>query len=127
MARISRAWLGLLLCLIATALLTACEVQKHAVHYEVSGTAAEIGVTYRNASGATEQRDVREPWSLDLQAQTGTLLILRAQNKTASGTVSCRIVVDGQVLKEGESSGAFKFVDCSGVIPFPTPAAAGTK
>ncbi len=115
------AWSALLLCLGSLCLLTACEVQTHAIRFEVDGTAAQIGVTYRNATGALEQRDIQGPWSMELQAKTGTLLTLRAVNKTNTGTVYCRILIDGQVFKEGESSGAFKVVDCSGLVPLPTP------
>ncbi len=120
MVKIARAWSTLLLCLAALGGLAGCEVRSHTVRYEVGGTAVEIGVTYRNASGALEQRDIQSAWSMEFQAQTGAFLALNARNKTTSGSVSCRILIDGVVFKEGESSGAFKFVDCSGVIPFPT-------
>lgn len=107
--------------LIALLLLAACEVRTVNVRYEVSGTAATINVTYRNATGAVEQRDVQGSWSYELQTKQGQLVTLRVTNRTASGTVACRVLVDGVVLKEGESEGAWKFVDCSGLIPLPTP------
>lgn len=102
-------------------MLTACQAYTYNVHYEISGTASTIRATYTNASGATEQRDVQGTWSLDLQARAGSFLILRAVNPTLEGTVRCRLLIDGQVFKEGESSGGLKFVDCSGIIPVPTP------
>lgn len=119
MSRVSR--LSLVLLLPAMLLLAGCQVKTVSVRYEVSGTAATIAVTYRNATGAIEQRDIRGTWSYDLQAQQGTILTLRAVNKTAEGTVKCRMLIDGQVFKEGESSGPFKIVDCTGMIPLPTP------
>ncbi len=109
------------LLLLAWLLLAGCEAKTVNVRYEVSGTAAIIAVTYRNATGALEQRDIQGPWSYELQAQQGTILTLRAVNKTAEGTVKCRVLIDGQVFKEGESSGPFKIVDCTGMIPLPTP------
>jgi len=114
-------WLLVGIALGGLLLLLACEAQTHTIRYEVGGTAPQIAITYRNASGATEQRDVQTAWSYEFQAQSGTLLTLRAVNKTSTGTVRCRVLIDGQVFKEGESEGAYKIVDCSGVIPFPTP------
>jgi hypothetical protein len=102
-------------------LLGACEVKDVNVRYEVGGTAAEINVTYRNETGAVEQRDVQGSWSYEFQSKQGQLVTLRAANRTSSGTVTCRVLIDGVVLKEGESEGAWKFVDCSGLIPLPTP------
>jgi hypothetical protein len=107
--------------LISLALLAACQVKTVNVRYEVGGTAATIAVTYRNATGATEQRDVQGTWSYEFQAKQGEVIVLRAANKTTEGTVTCRVLVDGQVFKEGQSEGAWKFVDCSGIIPLPTP------
>jgi hypothetical protein len=114
---------GLLLLLLAqvAGLVASCAMRTVSVRLEVSGTAARTGITYRNATGATEQRDVTAPWSYEFQAKTGDLLTLRAVNRTAEGTVKCRILIDGQLFKEGESTGPFKFVDCSGLIPLPTP------
>ena len=119
MHRVSR--LGSILFLLTMLLLAGCQVKTVNVRYEIGGSAATIAATYRNATGAIEQRDVQGSWSYDLQAPQGTILTLRAANKTAQGTVSCRILIDGQVFKEGESSGPFKIVDCSGIIPLPTP------
>lgn len=108
--------------LFITLSLVACERQSHSVHYEISGSSGDIGVTYRNATGATEQRNVTAPWSYDFQSQSGEWLGLSAGNHTLENTtVSCRVTIDGVLFKEATSEGALKFVDCSGLIPFPTP------
>jgi len=119
----SSRWLPLLLLVLLGALLLlgACEVKAVNVRYEVGGTAAEINVTYRNATGAVEQRDVQGSWNYDFESKQGQLVTLRAANRTSSGTVTCRVLIDGVVFKEAESEGAWKFVDCSGLIPLPTP------
>lgn len=102
--------------------LVACERQSHSVHYEISGTSSDIGVTYRNATGATEQRNVAAPWYYDFQSESGEWVGLSASNHTLENTtVSCRVTIDGVLFKEATSEGALKFVDCSGLIPFPTP------
>lgn len=121
MGRVVRAYLaGILLC-GGFVLLAACQAHTYNVRYEILGTASTIRATYTNATGAIEQRDVQGSWNLDLQADAGKFLTLRAANPTAEGTVRCRLLIDGQVFKEGESSGGFKFVDCSGMLPLPTP------
>ena len=118
-----RKWVLLLAgCLLAGLLfLAACEAKTVDVRYEVGGTAATIAITYRNATGAVEQRDVQGSWNYDMQARQGEVVTLRAANKTTAGTVSCRVLIDGVVFKEAESEGAWKFADCSGLIPLPTP------
>lgn len=120
MGRVIKVWLTGVCC-VGLVLLAACQAHTYNVRYEVSGTASTIRATYTNATGATEQRDVQGSWSLDLQVDAGKFLILRAVNPTAEGTVRCRLLIDGQVFKEGESTGGFKFVDCSGMLPLPTP------
>ena len=116
-------WLPLLMLLLAIALplLTSCEAKTVNVRLETGGTAATYTVTYRNATGAVEQRDIQGDWSYEFQSRQGELVTLRAVNKTTAGTVSCRVLIDGVVFKEGESEGAFKLVDCTGLIPLPTP------
>lgn len=112
----------LMMLVFLTLSLAACERQTHSIHYEVSGTSAEIGVTYRNATGATEQRNITESWSYDFQSERGEWVSVRASNHTLENTtVGCRVTIDGVLFREATSEGALKFADCSGLIPFPTP------
>lgn len=101
--------------------LAACERQNHTVRYEIGGTADNIAITYRNATNATETANVNPPWTLEFQVQTFTQVSLVAQNLTQDGSVSCRIIVDGRVVSEGESPGAFKRVRCNSLVTLPTP------
>jgi len=114
-----------LLGLLAALALTACEETTHTVRYEVSGTARDVRVTYRNASGATEeQAGVPLPWSLEFTAETLDLLHVHAFNATLSGTVSCRVLIDDEVFKEATSTGAWTTASCGGLLfidPTPTP------
>lgn len=97
---------GLALCLAG------CERRPVMVRYEVGGTAATVGLTYRNAMGGSEQRDVTPPWSFNLSAQTGALVEITAFNKTREGTVVCQLFVDDVLVRQAESVGAFKRVRC---------------
>jgi hypothetical protein len=111
---------------LALLALTACQKTTHTVRYEVEGTAARVRVTYRNATGALEERtDVTLPWQYEFSAETLDPLTVRVFNPTEAGTVSCRILIDGEVFQEAESSGRLTTASCSGLLPLdptPTPA-----
>jgi hypothetical protein len=108
-------------------LLAGCAKTPHTVRYEVGGTAGTLALTYRNATGGTEQRDVAPPWSAEFQTQGVTPVSITAFNKTREGRVTCRVLVDGKVIQEATSEGGFKLVRCNGLAgvlkaPTPTPA-----
>jgi hypothetical protein len=117
--------LTLLVTLALALTLTACQRTEHSVRYEVDGTATNVRITYRNASGGDEQHtDIPLPWSTEFTAETLEWLHVRVSNITASGTVSCKILIDGEVFKEAESSGALTYASCGGLLPVeatPTP------
>lgn len=110
---------------LVLSLLTGCERRTHTVRYEVGGNAAQVALTYRNASGASEQRDDQPPWSIEFAAETGAYLAVTAFNKTNSGTVSCKLYVDGRLVQEASSEGGYKLARCSALAglepPTPTP------
>lgn len=111
--------------LLAVVLLAGCERREHKVRYEVRGTAADIAISYRNATGATEQRDVRAGWVMEFSVLTGSYVGVTAFNKTGGGTVICRLLVDGVVVQKAESVGGYKLVGCDQLAgltaPTPTP------
>jgi hypothetical protein len=86
------------------------------VRYEVTGTARMIAITYQNNTGGTNQIDATVPWFLELNVQPGSFISVAARNKGNTGTLMCRILVDGKVFKSAESSGAYKLCICSGII-----------
>ena len=47
----------------------------------------------------------------------GAPLSIVLRNSEAGGSVTCRIEVDGEVVDEATSSGAFKVVTCAGKVP----------
>lgn len=86
------------------------------VTYSISGTAPVVFVTYMNNSGGTEQKDVKVPFKYEFSAKAGAMLSLVAQNKGASGSVTCQILVDGKVKKEATSEGGYVVVTCSDIL-----------
>lgn len=81
--------------------------------YRVTGSAREASITYRNAKGGTQQTAGRIPWEVTFDSRAGTFLYVSAQNQGASGSVSCDIVVNGEVKTTATSTGAYVVAECS--------------
>jgi hypothetical protein len=89
------------------------------VSYEISGVlAGSATVTYRNTSGGTEQKNVSLPRKLPdftvMTAMPGDFLYVSAQNESASGSVTVKILVNDAVFKQATSSGAYAIATASG-------------
>ena len=85
----------------------------HRVTYRVTGTAGEASITYRNEKGGTQQSLGRIPWELTFDARAANFLYVSAQNRGASGSVSCDILVDGMSRTTATSTGAYVVAECS--------------
>ena len=86
------------------------------VVYEVVGTASGASLTWYNEQGGTEQGDYQIPFRKVLTFRPGQFATLSAQNLGESGSVTCRISVNGKTWKESTSEGAYKIASCSGII-----------
>jgi hypothetical protein len=73
------------------------------VRYEVSGSAgvAQL-INYQTDNGQLHAYNAQLPWSAQFTSFGGQVFVLSAQ---APGTVSCRIIIDGNVVKEATASG----------------------
>jgi hypothetical protein len=49
--------------------------------------------------------------------KTGAFVYLSVQNRDASGSVTCRITVDGYVVSENTSVGGYTIATCKGRVP----------
>ncbi len=97
----------------------AVRVNNDVLEYHVTGTATAANVTYSSASG-TVQNTVDVP----MKNQSGgvgvimkgaaipTFAYISAQNDGASGSVTCKIVLNGTVVAENTSTGAYKIATC---------------
>lgn len=111
-----------LLCLAFA--LAACGGPRH-VTYEVAGyslisltafderpgQAHPVALTYRNASGGTEQVTARTPWVLDLT--TNGPLYVSAQKQETISKIVCRILVDGKEIQRAESTASYGIATCA--------------
>jgi len=86
------------------------------VTYVVEGTATKANVNYSKDGGSQEQvADVTLPFEKILEVKYGTPLVIIAQNLNDSGTITCRILVDGKEIQSATSEGGFVAVSCSGM------------
>ncbi|MFB9713986.1 MmpS family transport accessory protein [Arthrobacter methylotrophus] len=92
------------------------------VVYEVEGTAKVVDITMSTASGISQQSNLKVPITakdsgergLTVTVNPGAYVSILAQNQGSSGTVTCRITVDGTVVSTVTSSGAYTIASCSG-------------
>jgi hypothetical protein len=97
------------------------------VAYDVTGTATGVSLTYTNGAGQTEQasdkalpltsKDTGEPFALLFEMRPGDFAYLSAQNTGDSGSVTCRILIDGKNFREATSDGAYVIASCHGSVP----------
>lgn len=91
------------------------------VEYRLTGDASGADLTWMDGNGQTSQatgkavplNDGDGTGSIDFSARPGTFLYFSAQNTGSAGTLTCQIVVDGQVVAENTSSGGYAIVSCN--------------
>lgn len=90
--------------------------------YQVDGTGSDVDITYTvSADGVETTEQVtsqRLPFEEDFDvafggADTYASYTLTAVNGADDGTVICRIILDGRILVEQESSGAYATASCT--------------
>ena len=97
----------------------AVRVADDVLEYHVTGTATAANVTYSSASG-TVQNTVDVPMRnkgggvgvIMKGAAIPSFAYISAQNDGASGSVTCKIVLNGTVVAENTSTGAYKIATC---------------
>jgi hypothetical protein len=90
------------------------------VKYEVTSDAvasARASLTYRNASGGTEQRTVPLPWTLEFRTLPGTSVSVIAQKEQAGlDFLEAKIYVNGDLLQEAETSTPYGIASVSATV-----------
>jgi hypothetical protein len=94
---------------------TKYEATNSEYKYEVSGTSGSYSVTIQNTDNNTQQwSSVSNGWNYSW-TQTGTRwLYLSAQNNTANGNVTVKIIRGGKVVASNTSYGAYSIATVSG-------------
>lgn len=87
------------------------------VTYLIEGTTNKASVTYVNDLGSMEQiAEVTLPYQKIVIVKYGTPLSIVAQNLSDSGTITCKIIIDGKEVKSATSEGGFVVVSCADVV-----------
>jgi hypothetical protein len=98
-------------------LAAAARVVTHSVSYELLGDHGVRNVTYvAQGAAIAQERDAATPWSKSFQrsgVEGGTEFYSVAAQNTGSGTLRCRIILDGQVVSENTVSGDRAIVTCA--------------
>lgn len=98
----------------------------HTVTYQAAGDGTNAGTyTLRSSDGGTRQGDADLPLmnkaggnGLQLSGfESGDFVYLSIQNDNGYGSVTCRIVVDGQVVSQNTSTGGYTIATCQGQVP----------
>lgn len=81
------------------------------------GTETKASITYSNEDGGTEQRDVPLPWEHTMTLGYFDHAYISAQKEHKSAvTITCQIIVDGEVWKEATSNAAYGIASCNGLV-----------
>ena len=93
------------------------------VQMKVTGTAYSADITWSVDGGIQQAADRQLPVTVQdfkadpprpLEMPMGRYLQIMAQNKGDSGDVTCSIIVDGKVVSQKTSTGAYVIVSCDG-------------
>ena len=76
------------------------------VTYRVDG-GGHASLTYSNATGGTEQHDVKLPWTITFDGRYGEFLYLSAQDKGDNVRIVSSISVNGTVVKDAAASAEY--------------------
>lgn len=88
---------------------------SYSITYRIEGAGtSKASVTYQNASDDTEQADIVLPWSKTFDARPDAFLYISAQNDADHGTILCEILINGKIVKQSKSTGAYVIATCSG-------------
>ncbi|MER5390629.1 MmpS family transport accessory protein [Saccharopolyspora sp. NPDC002686] len=93
--------------------------QPRTVVYEVTGSGKALNITYTTdgMTSVEQQQDAALPFTkeISLPPEAFQMFSVSAQN-AGNGTISCKITVDGKVLKEASSNGQYSVVMCNGDV-----------
>ena len=94
------------------------------IGYEAAGTASGGSVTVTTPSGI-QHHDVSLPMTttsgqtgMRFDAERGEFLSIMIQNAGDTGSVSCKIKVDGETVATNVSSAAYGIASCDYALPY---------
>jgi hypothetical protein len=92
--------------------------KEHSITFRVQATGGVALVTYSDAVASTKNAIlVTAPWSRTATNPSGTEIYLTAGNPSQSGTVECKLLIDGREWKSDKASYPDDSVACAGIVP----------
>jgi hypothetical protein len=79
---------------------------------EVAGPAA-ADITYSIGTDQSQEIGAVLPWKKDTTSKDTMLIVVFSAQSKGDGEISCKLSIDGKVVKENKSSGQFAIVTCS--------------
>jgi len=87
------------------------------VEYKVSSSTSGFSVTYTNKGGNTEQKKISsKDWSTTFEGTPGAFVSISAQAEQENSTISVKILYQGKVIEEANSSGDYVIASASGSL-----------
>jgi hypothetical protein len=87
---------------------------EYRVTFEITGSAERVELTLEGGE-ETEQGEYQIPFSQEVSVDSGDFVYISAQNLGTTGTVTCTIYVDGELLATTTAQGSYVVVSCSGI------------
>jgi hypothetical protein len=88
---------------------------EKSIVFEVTGAdgAEQADITFGVGASQSQENGSALPWSKELTDDSPLVIAtVLAQNK-GGGSISCKITIDGKVVKESTSTGEFAVVTCT--------------
>jgi hypothetical protein len=85
------------------------------VEYQVTGTSANVRVSYLNDMAFTAERSGPPPWKFGFRAAEGRNLLVKVDN-LGDGTIGCAIVAGGKPISTQIES-VTQSITCMAVVP----------
>ncbi|MER7472892.1 MmpS family transport accessory protein [Micromonospora sp. NPDC000018] len=85
---------------------------KKKIVLEVTGPKS-ADVTYGLNADQSQENGAKLPWKKELTSSEALVIPTVLAQSKGTGKISCKITIDGKVVKENSSSGQFAVVTCS--------------
>lgn len=86
---------------------------KHTIKLEVSGPPA-ADITYGLGADTSQAGAAKLPWTKTLTSSEALIIPTVVAQSKGKGEITCRITVDGKLVKENKSTGQYAVVSCTG-------------
>lgn len=87
---------------------------KHTIVFDASTSdGAPMTVTYGVGADTSQDTNAGSPWTKTTSSSEAFNIETLVVQNAGAGTVSCKITVDGKVVKQNQSSGQFATVSCT--------------